>query len=300
MRTVHIRVFVLSTVYLLALSFLVGGTVRAQQSCSVSLALRIPTAASIFSIQQERILGDIEAEWMESNFHVAHDEELEAHLNAIAARLLAQFPGDQAQVHVILIDTPEADSFSAGPERIYITRKMVALLRNDDDLAGLLGHELGHILMHQNATIVSQLFHAILGVNAVSDRKDISEKLRRMLDVIDRDTGLLRKAAQIMERQEGIRQNEADRVAVYASAAAGFAPQAYVELFDRSAGTDKSSGSVLTDFFGATTSNLRRVREIKKTLKQLPRPCREIVPAASAEFLTWQAAVISDPDLARR
>ena len=38
----------------------------------------------------------------------------------------------------------------------------------------------------------------------------------------------------------------------------------------------------------------------RNLLKQLPRPCREIVPAASAEFCTWQAAVMSDPDLARR
>lgn len=177
---------------------------------------------------------------------------------------------------------------------------MVALLRNDDELAGLLGHELGHILMHENAIIASQLFHEVLGVNAVGDRKDISEKLRRMLDGVDRDRELLRKAAQIIERQEGIRQNEADRMALYASAAAGFSPQAFVELFDRSAETSGRSGSVLTDFFGETTSNLRRLREIKKTVRQLPRPCRETVPAASAEFLTWQAAVISYPDLARR
>jgi len=300
MRTVHIGVPILSTVYLFALSVLVGGTVRAQHSCSVPPALRIPTAAHIFSAQQEQALGDVEAGWVETNYHVVYDDGLASHLNTVAGRILSQFPPDQARVRVILIDTPEANSFSVGPERIYITRKMVALLRNDDELAGLLGHELGHILMHQNAIIVSQLFHEILGVNAVGDRKDISEKLRRMLDSIDRDTKLMRKAAQIIEGQEGIRQNEADRLALYASAAAGFSPQAYGELFDRSAGTNGSSGSFLTDFFGETTSNLRRLREIKKTVRQLPRPCREIVPAASAGFLTWQAAVISYPDLARR
>ena len=95
----------------------------------------------------------------------------------------------------------------------------------------MLGHELGHVLTRQNAIIVSQLFHEILGVNAVSE-KDILEKLRRMLDSIDRDPKLLRKAAEIMERQEWIHQNEADRVALYASAAAGFSPQVYVQLFE--------------------------------------------------------------------
>ena len=300
MRTVHIRAPVRSTAYLIALCFFVGGTVRAQQSCSVTLGLRIPTTPHIFSVQQERTLGNVEAEWVESNYRVIHDEQLASHLNAIAARVLSQFPRDQAPVRVILIDTPEAASFSTGPERIYITRKMVALLRNDDELAGLLGHELGHILTHENAVIVSQLFHEILGVNAVSDRKDISDKLRQMLESIDRNSKLPGKAAQIIWRQEGIHQNEADRVALYASAVAGFSPQAYAELFARSAGTNGDSGSVLTDFFGATNSNLRRLREIKKNLRQLPRPCQEILPASSAEFLTWQAAVTSDRDLARR
>ena len=299
MLAVHLRVPV-STIYLFALFVFVAGTVRAQQSCSVTVPISIPTAVNIFSAQQERTLGDIEAEMVQSNYHPAQDEELAAHLNAIAGRVLSQLPRDQLLVHVILIDTPEPESFSVGPERIYISRKMVALLRNDDELAGLLGHELGHILMHQNAIIVSQLFHEILEVNAVSDRKDISEKLMRLLNSIDRDTMLLRKTAQLIDRQEGIHQNQADRVALYASAAAGFSPLAYAELFDRSAGTKGSSGSVLTDFFGSTTSNLRRLREIKKGLKQLPRPCQEIVPVVLPEFRTWQAAVIAGPDLARR
>jgi len=300
MPTVHIRLPILSIVYLFALTVLVGAAVRAQESCSVTPALGIPAASNIFSAQQERDLGDVEAAWVESIYQVVHEDALTSHLNRVASRILSQFPPEQARVRVILIDAPEANSFSVAPERIYITRKMVAMLNNDDELAGLLGHELGHILMHENAIIVSQLFHQILGVNAVGDRKDISEKLRRMLDSFDRDNTSLRRAAQIIERQEGIRQYEADRVALYAAAAAGFSPQAYVELFDRSAGTHGGSGSVLTDFFGATTSNLRRLREIKKTLRQLPPPCREIVPAPSAEFLTWQAAVVSYPDLARR
>jgi predicted Zn-dependent protease len=299
MRAVHMRVPILSTLSLLALSVFVGGTVRGQQSCSVALPARIPTAANIFSVQQERTLGDIEAEWVEDNYHPVHDEVFAAHVNVVAGRVLSQFPLDQPQVRVILIDTSEAESFSVGPERIYITRKMVALLRNDDELAGLLGHELGHILAHQNAVIASQLFHEILSVDVVSDRKDISDKLRRMFNSTDHDIKLARKAAQIMDRQEGS-QNQADCVALCASAAAGFSPQAYVELFDRSAGTNGNSGSVLTDFFGATTSNLRRLRDIKKALRQLPKPCREVVPAPSPEFRAWQAAVISDPDVARR
>jgi len=150
MFTVPIRGPMLSTVCLLVLAFLVGDAVRAQQPCSVSPTVRIPRAVNIFNVEQERALGDIEAEWVESDHHAVNDEALADHLNRVAARILASFPRDQAPVRIILIDTPGAESFSTGPERIYITRKMVELLKNDDELAGLLGHELDHILTHQN------------------------------------------------------------------------------------------------------------------------------------------------------
>jgi predicted Zn-dependent protease len=287
-----------SSAYLFVLVLLVGNEVWAQQPCTSIPALKIPAAASIFSGEQERILGDIEAELVESNYRAVRDDGLAAHLNAVAGRILSQFPHDQVRIRIIMIDTPEADSFSIGPDRIYISRKMITLLKNDDELAGLLGHELSHILMHQNAIIVSQLFHGILGINAVRDRRDIADTFTRLFDSIDRNPKMLGKAAQIMERQETIYQYEADRVALYASAAAGFSPQAFVNLFDRSAEINGRAGNLMTDFFAAPTSNKRRLREINKTLRQLPRPCRDIVPASSIEFRTWQAAVISYPDLA--
>jgi len=293
------RVPILSAISVFTFCVFIGGTVRGQESCSVTPS-PIAAGAQIFTIQQERTLGDIEAEWVETHYHVVQNGKFAAHLNEIAGRILSQFPREKPQVHVILIDSLAPEAFSAGPERIYISGKMVASLKSDDELAGLLGHELGHIMMHQNAVVMSQLFREILGVSTVGDRKDISEKLRMMLDSIDRDSKLLRKAANIIERQEGINQNGADRVALYVAAASGFSPRAYVELFDRSAETNGNWGSVLNDFFGTTTSNLRRFRKIKKALKQLPQPCQEIVPAASPEFRVWQAAVMSDTDLARR
>jgi len=193
MSTVHIRAPVVSTICLVALFVFVGCTVRAQQSCSVTLPTRIPPAANIFSAQQERVLGDIEAELVENNYHAALDEELVA--------------------------------------------------------------QLGHILAHQNAIIESQLFREILGVNVVSDRKDITDKLIRMFNSID--------------RQEGI-QNQADCVALYVSATAGYSPRGSAELFDRSAGTNGSSSSILTDFYGTTTSSLGHLREIKIGLEAAP------------------------------
>jgi hypothetical protein len=102
-----------------------GNGVQAQQSCAVTPALKIRTAASIFSVEQERKLGDIEAELVEANYSVVHGERLAAHLHTVAGRILSLLPPDQMKVRIILIDTPEAESFSVGPERIYVSQPII-------------------------------------------------------------------------------------------------------------------------------------------------------------------------------
>jgi len=285
-----------SSAYLLVLVLLVGNEVWAQQPCTTIPVLKIRTAASVFNADQEGILGDIEAQFVEQNYPVVHDDESAAHLDAVARRIFSLLPPEQTRLRIILIDIPGPESFSIGPERIYLTPKMIRLLNNDDELAGLLGHELGHILTHQNAIMVSQLFHEILRVNGVSDRRDISEKFTRLLDSIDGNKKMLRKATQLVDRQEAISQYEADRFAIFASAAARFSPQAFLDLFERSAGTNGRKGNLMTDFFATTTSDETRLREIRKTLRHLPKPCREIAVAPAGEFRIWQAAILSQSD----
>jgi hypothetical protein len=81
-----------------------------------------------------------------------------------------------------------------------------------------------------------------------------------------------------------------------------FSPEQELALGDVEAEwkTNASAGNLLTDSFAGTTSDKKRLHEIQKTLRRLPQPCREIVPAPSAEFLAWQAAAMSYPELARR
>jgi WD40 repeat protein len=294
MRTISITI-------LSMLAALPVGVVCAQEKCPAPPVLGASTSTNIFNPQQELDLGDVEAEWLERNYRVIHDDELAARLDLVTQRILAQLPPTPLKFRVILIDSPVVNSFSVGAGRIYVTRKMVAFLRNDDELAGLIGHEMGHILTHQNAIEMTREFHDFLGVDSVGDRKDILDKFNRMLDSIARNKNALTKTAERDWQQEEPHQFQADRVALYAAAAAGFSPQAFVEFFDRLAQTHGKTGNLLTDFFGATKPDEKRLRELHKSLTLLPEVCRAIAPAApSADFLAWQASVIAYSGLGRR
>ena len=290
-----------TSIILLVSAALFASAARAQQKCPPPPALSAATGANIFSPQQELNLGDVEAEWLEKNYRVIHDDDLVARLNLTTARILAQLPPTQLKFRIILIDTPAVNAFSVGAGRIYVTRKMVAFLRNDDELAGLVGHEMGHILTHQHAIEMTRMFHDFLGVDSVGDRKGIFDKFNQMLDNIARNRSALSKTAERARQQEEPHQYEADRVALYAVTAAGYSPQAFVMFFDRLAQTHGKTGNLLTDFFGMTKPDEKRLREIHKSEALLPQACREIAASpASPEFLAWQADVIGYSGLGRQ
>jgi WD40 repeat protein len=199
-------------------------------------------------------------------------------------------PPTHLRIRVVLVDLPIVNAFSLPGGRIYVARKMVAFLHNDDELAGLLGHEMGHILTHQGAIEMTRLFRQVLGLTTVGDRQDIFDKFNRLIDNAARNP----KAFQLERTQEEPHQYQADDVGLYAVANAGYSTQAFVQFFDRFAQLQGKTGNFLSDFLGWTKPNEKRLHEMHKSLDALPSACRQLAAAPpSEEFLKWQSEVVA-------
>jgi predicted Zn-dependent protease len=245
---------VVALVALGALIVCLAENARGQQECPAPAILDPLPGTNMFTEQQEVDLGDVMAEQVERKFRVIHDDEQAAFLNQTATRILAQMPPTKLRIRVMLIDLPIVNAFSLPGGRIYVARKMVAFLRNDDELAGLLGHEMGHILTHQGGIRMTRLFREVLGVTTVGDRKDILDKFNQLIDNAARSP----KAFQPDRSDEEPHQYQADEVALYALARAGFSTQAFVDFFDRLAQTHGKTGGFFSDLLGHTKPNEKK------------------------------------------
>ena len=260
--------------------------VRAQQACPQPPALDRVTGKNIFNDRQEVDLGDAMAENLSRDFALIDDPALTARLAELGTRLAMHLPPNQMQFRFFLIDLPEINAFSLPGGRIYVARKMVALTHADDELAGVLAHEMGHIVTHQHAIRMTRVLKQVLGVTQVGDRADIYDKFQRVLEN-DR-----RKPLHISgEGDED--QYIADQVALFAMARAGFAPQSYVDLWDRFNATHGNAGSWFTDVLGHTNPAQKRLRELLKWVSMMPAECAQITPSSTADFQQWQAEVIA-------
>src|SRR5712692_4906864 len=154
-----------------------------QQNCPLPPSIQ-PVAAgkNIFSDQQEADLGDVMAESFAHDISVIEDDSLNRHVQDVGDQLIQYLPPNHLRFRFSLIELPEANAFSLVGGRIYVSRKMVALTQSDDELAGVLAHEMGHIVTHQQAIRTTRLFHDVLGVTQVGDRADITDKYHRFLE----------------------------------------------------------------------------------------------------------------------
>jgi predicted Zn-dependent protease len=120
------------------LSMLAMPCLTAQQSCPQPPALQKITGKNMFTEQQEVDLGDAMGDSLAQEVSSIEDSALTSHLEELGARLMRYLPPNNLRFRFFLIDIPEVNAFSISGGRIYVARKMIALTRNDDELAGVL------------------------------------------------------------------------------------------------------------------------------------------------------------------
>jgi len=241
---------------------------------------------NIFSDAQEVDLGDVMAESVAREINIIDDDKLDAYLRAIGDRLVQHLPPTQMKFRFYLVELPEVNAFSIAGGRVYVARKMVAMTKSDDELAGVLAHELGHIVTHQTAIEITRRLREVLGVRQVEDRADVFEKFHLLLESLGRKPGH-------GGGEEEDKQYVADQVALYAMARAGYAPHAYIDFWDRFQQTHGKTGNWMSNLFGTTKPSERRLGVMLKNISALPPGCADIPPGSrTGEFAAWQAEVI--------
>ena len=245
---------------------------------------------NIFSEQQEQWLGDAMADLTEADIRPVRDVALNAHLQAIADRLLATLPPTKIKFRVMLIDSSEINGLSLAGGHIYITRKLAAAAKNDDELAAVIGHEIGHIASHQFAFETTADLKRLLGVTQVGDRADVYAKFEALMDARLKDKHPM--------KGEDEKQDEADRIGVYAVAAAGYRPNASAEFWNRVFFVGGKTGGRISDFFGITKPTEKRLRGMMTMAAALPAGCGGGSSEATADFTSWHAAVVANQAVA--
>jgi predicted Zn-dependent protease len=107
-----------------------------------------PTGGADFvlmSESRELEIGKQEHAKLMESAPVYQHERLQAYVEQVGQRLAAISHRPDLQYHFTIIDSPDINAFALPGGYVYINRGLLALLTSEDQLAAVLGHELGHI-----------------------------------------------------------------------------------------------------------------------------------------------------------
>src|SRR5262249_963889 len=258
------------------------------QDCAPPAIVANARSSNLFSPEQETIFGELVIQGMAAEMRFIRDEKLAAYVKDIGDRLAKHLPPTGFKFQFHLVDMAEANAFSLPGGYVMLTRKLVAFVANEDELAGVIAHELGHDVVRHGATDISEAFRKILSVTALGDRKDITEKYNLLFE---------RARTKSISRGRGHedeQQHEADKIGLFAMGGAGYDSAAFFSFFDRLTESEGKTGSWFSDLFGSIRPAEKRLREMLRATEQLPPACRDGRSAKATEsFLKWQADVVS-------
>ncbi len=260
----------------------------ASDGCSLAEPPLGAGRANLFSEQQEQWLGKVMADQLESRYNLLAEAESQE-LDRIGQKLLAQLPPTTIPYHFRVYDSAELNGFSFAGGYVYVSRKLIIDAKSEDEVAGVLAHEIGHIYTHQVATSVSRQLSMRLNVKSLGDEQDVFDKYQRMLNARSK------YREDLDEKDEEKDEFRADAVGLYAMVRAGYAPRALATNLERVTDRTGWKGNFLTDLLNATSLQAMRIRATQKLAGSAPDACKRRELKSSPEFVAFQQALVAHP-----
>jgi predicted Zn-dependent protease len=119
---------------------------------------------------------------------VYEDAELTAYINDLGQKMAKKTHRPNLPYTFRVLDTPVVNAFAVPGGFVYFTRGILAYLNDEAELAGVMGHELGHVNARHSAKQYSQAQLAQLGLGV---GMIFSEKFRQYAGLAQLGMGLL-------------------------------------------------------------------------------------------------------------
>ena len=204
-----------------------------------------------------------------TQYGVYDDPDLQKYVSQIGQELAANSHRSQLKFTFTLLDTPEINAFALPGGYVYITRGIMAYLGSEAELAGVLGHEIGHVtarhsVRQQSGKLASTLLNVLIAATTGSDSLgSLSQQL---------STGILRGYGREHEL-------EADRLGAEYLHKTGYDPESMIEvigvlkeqeIYERAlAKKQKRSPNIYHGVFSTHPENDQRLQTVVRAASSL-------------------------------
>jgi predicted Zn-dependent protease len=219
---------------------------------TLAAATMLATACST-SQDQEVAIGRQNAEEVNARLPILRDPESADYVQQLGMSMAAKTSRSDLDWKFFIVDSKDVNAFALPGGFIYVNRGLIDHARELDELAGALGHEIGHVVLRHSVQQMAQGTKANIAVS-------LGCTLTRICN-----SGLARAAIQLggaayFARYSRRDEAQADSVAVENVMRAGIDPHGIPVLFERLLEERKTSPLRIEAFFASHPMEEDRIR----------------------------------------
>ena len=253
-----------------------------------------PSGGGVTSSERERALGREAAREVERVPGLVRDAGLTAYVREVGARLIRGSAAQEGDWTFGLLDDDELNAFSLPGGYLYVSRGLLALLNSESELAGVMAHEVGHVVAHHGMrrAAAATPFALLFGVPAAA------------LGVVSRDLGGLVAGAGtlaggiVLAPYSREQERQADRLGMELAAHAGWDPAGLSAALQTLARAGELSGRDPTrsSFFSTHPAIAERVIDTRRVAAGMTRGPGTPIAPTRADFLARLDGLVVGPN----
>jgi len=143
---------------------------------------------NLLSQKDEIVLGKQSDPAIIAQYGLYDDAKLGAFLNEMGQKMAGISHRPNLQFHFRVLDSPVINAFALPGGYVYFTRGILAHMNSEAEVAGVLGHEIGHVTARHGAKAYTRSQLAQVGLTATSL---ISESMSQISQIAAQGLGLL-------------------------------------------------------------------------------------------------------------
>lgn len=194
--------------------------------CFIIFAL-FPTARSAsMTVEEEREMGDKLAIQIQQNVGIINDPIIKAYVDEIGRRLVETTHDRRFRYHFYVFNEQEPNAFAIPGGHIFISSGLIRLVDIEDELAGVIGHEIAHgVLRHIDKAMDRARRLSLVTLAAIIAGAFLSKDAEGTATLT---TGAMALAQSLMLKYTRENEVEADQKGMTYMADSGYDPKAMV------------------------------------------------------------------------
>ena len=240
----------------------IGQSVGGDQGAAAFGAVGKAAEANDLKEKDELAMGESVTIKITSTYPLVSNRKLNEYVTLVGLTLANASSRPDANWIYGVVEAPEANAFSGPDGFVMLTSGLIRQLHDESELAGVIAHEMSHVLDKHGLKAARQAGFINAFVTGLGADKKLAEYSKGTDDLAD----VLLKKGFGREQEE-----QADADAVKLLIATGYDPHGYLNFIERTAQSQGSGGTSLMSTHPGAAERAQKIRqriENAKNLKQ--------------------------------